>query len=86
MGAIEPWHLILLLAVVLVVVGPSRLPEVGKGLGQAMREFRNSTAEIRDAVRPEDATKGSTTPPDPDRATASVPSREDGGTGPASAG
>jgi len=30
MGAIEPWHLIVILAVVLIVLGPKRLPEVGR--------------------------------------------------------
>ncbi len=31
MGAIQPWHLVLLLIVVLIVLGPGKLPEVGKG-------------------------------------------------------
>lgn len=51
MGAIEPWHLILLLAVVLLVVGPGKLPQVGKGAGEAIREFRKATIDLQSASR-----------------------------------
>jgi sec-independent protein translocase protein TatA len=37
-----PAHLLLILVVVLIVVGPKRLPEVGRGLGSAIRGFRES--------------------------------------------
>ncbi len=48
MGAIEPWHLIVVLVVALLVLGPKRLPEVGKSLGDTIREFRKSVGEARD--------------------------------------
>ena len=51
MGAIEPWHLVLLLAVILIVVGPGKLPQVGKGIGEAMREFRKATGELQETTR-----------------------------------
>ncbi len=50
MGAIEPWHLIVVLVVALLVLGPKRLPEVGKSLGDTIREFRKSVGEARDPV------------------------------------
>lgn len=50
MGAIEPWHLVLLLVIILVL-GPGKLPQVGKGIGEALREFRKATSEIQGAVR-----------------------------------
>ena len=50
MGAIQPWHLILLLIIVLVVFGPGKLPEIGKSLGESIREFRKATTETRDAI------------------------------------
>ncbi len=50
MGAIQPWHLILLLIIVLIVLGPGKLPEVGKSLGESIREFRKATTETRDAI------------------------------------
>ena len=50
MGAIQPWHLIILLAIVLIVVGPGKLPDVGKAVGQSLREFRKATGDIQNAV------------------------------------
>jgi sec-independent protein translocase protein TatA len=52
MGAIEPWHLIVILAVVLIVLGPKRLPEMGRSLGETIREFRKSTSESPEATQP----------------------------------
>ena len=43
MGAIQPWHVILLLIIVLLVFGPGKLPDVGKAVGQTIREFREAT-------------------------------------------
>jgi len=40
MGALSPWHWLLVLLIVLLIFGPSRLPEAGKGLGKAIRGFR----------------------------------------------
>jgi sec-independent protein translocase protein TatA len=51
MGAIEPWHLVVVLVVVLLIFGPKRLPEVGKSLGETIREFRKATTgEHKDSV------------------------------------
>jgi sec-independent protein translocase protein TatA len=43
-GWLSPWELLILLVVVLLVFGPKRLPEMGRGLGKGMREFKNSIA------------------------------------------
>jgi len=47
-GSIGLPELLLILAVALLVFGPKRLPEVGRSLGKAMREFKKSTDEIKD--------------------------------------
>jgi sec-independent protein translocase protein TatA len=39
-----------ILAVVLIIFGPGRLPELGAGIGKAMREFRKATSEITNEV------------------------------------
>jgi len=44
---IGPAELILILLVALLVVGPKRLPEVGRSIGKALREFRRTTEEVR---------------------------------------
>lgn len=41
---LTPTHLLLLVAVVLIVFGPKRLPEIGRGVGSAMREFKGGVA------------------------------------------
>ena len=51
MFGLEPWHLVLLLGVVLVVFGPKRLPEIGKSLGTSISEFRKATSEFGDAAK-----------------------------------
>jgi sec-independent protein translocase protein TatA len=54
---LSPAHLLLILAVALVVLGPKRLPEAGRGLGSAIRGFKDSlsTSERREdepAIQP----------------------------------
>ncbi len=39
---LSPTHLLLVLGVALLVLGPKRLPEVGRGLGSAIRDFKGS--------------------------------------------
>lgn len=43
-GIFQPTHLLLILVIVLIIFGPGKLPELGKALGQGIREFRDSTA------------------------------------------
>jgi sec-independent protein translocase protein TatA len=41
-GVIEPWHLVLILIIALVVFGPGKLGDIGGSLGRGIREFRSS--------------------------------------------
>lgn len=41
-GVIEPWHLVLILIIALVVFGPGKLGDVGGALGRGIREFKTS--------------------------------------------
>jgi sec-independent protein translocase protein TatA len=45
-GLFQPLHLLLIAIIALVVFGPKRLPELGKGLGEAIRGFKQSMREI----------------------------------------
>ena len=40
------WEIAVLLLVALLVFGPKRLPEMGRGLGRGMREFKDSVSGI----------------------------------------
>jgi sec-independent protein translocase protein TatA len=39
---IQPTHVIIVLVVALLILGPKRLPEAGRALGQGLKEFKNS--------------------------------------------
>jgi sec-independent protein translocase protein TatA len=41
-GWLGPWELLIVLAVVLLIFGPKRLPQLGRSLGRGAREFKNS--------------------------------------------
>jgi sec-independent protein translocase protein TatA len=47
---IGPMELILILAIALLVLGPGKLPDVGKSLGESIREFRKATTDIKEAA------------------------------------
>jgi sec-independent protein translocase protein TatA len=44
MGALSPWHFILIAVVALLLFGPSKLPELGRGFGKMFREFKDATS------------------------------------------
>lgn len=48
---IQPTHLLLILAVALIVLGPKRLPEVGRSLGRGLRDFRSGLQGAQDEAR-----------------------------------
>ncbi len=39
---IGPWELVILVLIILLVFGARRLPEIGRGLGKGMREFKDA--------------------------------------------
>jgi sec-independent protein translocase protein TatA len=48
-GSIGPLELVVVLAIALIVLGPKKLPEVGRSIGNGMREFKESlSGERRD--------------------------------------
>ena len=50
---IQPIHLVVIVIVGLVIFGPSRLPELGRGLGRALTEFRKGSQEMAEVFREE---------------------------------
>jgi sec-independent protein translocase protein TatA len=43
---IGPMELVVVLVIALLVLGPKKLPEVGKSLGKGMREFKDSLSNM----------------------------------------
>ncbi len=60
-GKLGVTELVLILIIALVVFGPSKLPQVGRSLGEAIKEFRKGTTqvqkEINELINEEDQTK-----------------------------
>ncbi len=59
-GLFQPTHLLVILVICLLVFGPKKLPELGKGLGEGIRGFRDgmkgdqgkpAPAEAKDEVK-----------------------------------
>ena len=50
MFSLGPMEVIVILVLALVVFGPKRLPEMGKSIGKAMREFKSIGNEIQDEI------------------------------------
>ena len=49
-GFIGGWEMVLILAVVLVLFGSKKLPELAKGLGQGIKEFKKATREVTEEI------------------------------------
>jgi sec-independent protein translocase protein TatA len=45
---LQPTHLIIVLVVALLVLGPKRLPEAGRAIGQGLKEFKSSISPTHD--------------------------------------
>jgi sec-independent protein translocase protein TatA len=46
MFGLGPWELIIIALILLLLFGAKRIPEIGKGIGGAIREFRNVKKEL----------------------------------------
>lgn len=45
MGGIGPWQIVLIIAVLLLLFGGRKIPELMRGLGKGMKEFKDATKE-----------------------------------------
>jgi sec-independent protein translocase protein TatA len=41
MGELSPWHWLLVAGIALLLFGPKKLPELGKGLAEGIRSFKD---------------------------------------------
>ncbi|MCS7255156.1 MAG: twin-arginine translocase TatA/TatE family subunit [Thermomicrobium sp.] len=48
-------ELLIILFIVVIIFGASKLPEIGRGLGQSIREFRQAAREAQEAQQAEQA-------------------------------
>ena len=50
-GIFGGWEIVLILAVVLILFGAKKLPELAKGLGTGIKEFKKATREVTDEIQ-----------------------------------
>lgn len=50
-GMLGGWEIILILAVVLILFGAKKLPELAKGLGTGIKEFKKATREVTEEIQ-----------------------------------
>ncbi len=49
-GSIGPMELLVIFLIILLVFGADRLPELARGLGKGMREFRKATEDLKEEI------------------------------------
>jgi TatA/E family protein of Tat protein translocase len=52
-GSIGPAELVLIFVIALLVFGPKKLPEIGRSVGKALREFKKTSDEIKGRIEEE---------------------------------
>jgi sec-independent protein translocase protein TatA len=65
-GALQPGHLIVILVIVLLIFGPGKLPELGKAMGDGLRELKKATGggdETKDTGTAAASTTATAAPP-----------------------
>ncbi|WP_035847676.1 Sec-independent protein translocase subunit TatA [Kitasatospora azatica] len=72
-NGLEPWHLLVVLAVLILLFGSKKLPEMARGLGKSMRILKAETKAMREDDAPAaDATTANSTADQPRPAVAPV--------------
>ena len=47
LGMIGPWQIVLIVLVFLLMFGGKKIPELMKGLGRGMKEFKDATKDLK---------------------------------------
>jgi len=48
LGMIGPWQIVLIVLVFLLMFGGKKIPELMKGLGKGMKEFKQATKDLKE--------------------------------------
>jgi sec-independent protein translocase protein TatA len=51
LAVLNGWEIVLIFAVILVLFGAKKLPELAKGLGHGIKEFKKATREVTDELQ-----------------------------------
>jgi sec-independent protein translocase protein TatA len=50
MAGLTPAHILLILFIALIVIGPGKLPQVGAAVGKSVREFKRATGDLQETL------------------------------------
>jgi len=70
MFGIGPLELVVILTIGLLVLGPTRLPEIARSLGRGLAEFRRASSDLRQSLALDDEPRRHAPPPKPPAQTA----------------
>ena len=73
MGSLGPLELILIFLAILLIFGAKRIPEIARGLGKGIREFKSATREITNEFNVDDSSSNRIQPPEQPRQGAPAP-------------
>jgi len=48
--SLGPWEIVLVVLVIIILFGGKKIPELARGLGKALKEFRKTTKDLKDEV------------------------------------
>lgn len=65
MGTLGPLELILIFLAILLIFGAKRIPEIARGMGKGIREFKAATREISDELTVDESRPPRVQPPRP---------------------
>jgi sec-independent protein translocase protein TatA len=60
LGNLSGWHLLIIIAVVLLLFGAPKLPGLARSLGQSMRIFKSEVKQMKDDDKASDGSESST--------------------------
>jgi sec-independent protein translocase protein TatA len=63
-GLFQPMHIVMIFGIALLIFGPKKLPELGKGLGESIRGFKSAMA-AKEEIKPAATKPDSITPHPP---------------------
>lgn len=55
MGGLGTWEILIIFLIILLVFGAKRIPEIARGLGKGIREFKDATTEIKNELNVDDS-------------------------------
>ncbi|MEL6615966.1 MAG: twin-arginine translocase TatA/TatE family subunit [Bacteroidota bacterium] len=73
MGGLGAWEIALIFLAILLIFGAKRIPEIARGLGKGIREFKDATQDIKQELTVHDAPQQRQVPPQTYAQTPHVP-------------